>query len=534
MDKAVAAHLLDFIERTSDFVGVTDDSGNVVYLNEAAFRRLGRPVDNPGRLTTEDIFPESVFHRYFTEIRPVLLEKGVWSGLLPMNTVGAGSVDAWLTVVAGLGSGGDVEWLVTSGRDMTEWTRARDVLNWQATHDELTGVWRRGVLADKLGAALARARRSGDLVAVVYLDIDGFMAVNDSFGHEAGDLVLSELGRRLTLATRETDTVVRVGGDEFVVVVEGLADPQAADAVTGRLREAVASEPVALGEVPVPVAISMGMAVGPGEADASDLLQQADTSMYRWKGRPAAPLSSAWVHPRPRGTGPSGHQVAVALTQQLVEVHYQPVVRLADGSIAGIQALARLGHDTTAEFVQAVEGSAVGTALDLAVLRRVVSDGAGWQARSLYVHFSRSFLSDRSATRHLESLLDQSGLDPSDLAIEVAEPILSDPAIQAAGTLAALHRLGVRLVASHVGRDEPGTAVTGTGLVDEVLLDRAVVARLDDHGPAGPYADLLASLRRSGLRAVAAGVETDRQRARLVELGCELGMGYLFGAPAPR
>jgi diguanylate cyclase (GGDEF)-like protein len=243
VDDEVRDRLLTYVEQTTDFVGVTDDSGRVVYLNPAALRRLGRSPDEVSSLSTADLFPGLVFDRYFDEIRPVLMSGKPWSGVLPVLTA-EGTADVWFTIVGGVGLGGDVGWLVTSGRNVTSWINDRNLLSWRATHDELTGVARRVVLGERIEAALARVRRSGKPLALIYLDLDRFEDVNDRFGHPVGDTVLAEFGRRLSSAVREVDTVVRVGGDEFVVLLEGVADRAQAELLRSRLVAALTSSPV--------------------------------------------------------------------------------------------------------------------------------------------------------------------------------------------------------------------------------------------------------------------------------------------------
>lgn len=537
MDEYVTARLLEYIERSSDFVGVTDDSGNVVYLNDAALRRLGRSASEIPNLTTADLFSESMFERYFEEIRPALLRSEAWNGILSIRTHD-GVLDAWMTIVGGLGPGGDIQWLVTSGRDVTEWLHDRDVLYWQATHDELTGVARRSVLGERIAAALARARRNSAFVGVLYVDVNNFKEVNDALGHHIGDIVLAEVGRRLTVATREVDTVVRIGGDEFVVLAEGIADAPHAEEFATRLRNTLTDEPVTVGDTSVNVTVSVGLVLGSGESDPSQLLHEADAAMYRAKSEPEAAIAARWVEATEGPYAATTYRISVALTQQLIMPHYQPVARLADGVTIGYQALARWGQETSAQFVDSVQGSAVAVALDLAILRRATADAMWWEhipRPMIYAHVSARLLAERAMCLYVKDLLDRSNLAPARLALEVPEPLLLERRAELSAALAPLRDMGVVLVASHVGALAPRRIAAVCGLFDQILFDRDVVVRLDlPAARTGPYRDIIDAAHAEGLTTIAVGIETDAQRDLMAELGCDHGIGYRFGTPTAR
>lgn len=531
MDKSVASRLLAFIEQTTDLIGVADDSGNVVYVNDAARKRLGLTAGEPIGLTTADLFAESAFDRYFEEIRPAILQSGVWSGVIPVRIDGGGSIDSWVTVVGGVEPGGDITWLVTSGRDVTDWLRDRDALDWRATHDELTGVYRRFVLTDRLDRALAQARRSGKWVGVLFIDVDGLKAVNDSLGHQTGDRVLTELARRIKGVTREVDTVVRFGGDEFVVVVDGVTDQLDADAVKARLQTATTDTLVSTDGAELTVSVSIGMALGDGNSDGGQLLRDADAAMYEAKRRPGADRAVGPGTER-RPATLTAHEVSVALTQQLILAHYQPVVDLHRDVTVGYQALARWGTIPAADFIDLIRSSGVAVALDLAILRQATADAGTWEGPpppSVYVHVASRLLAQVGVEAHLDQLLEQTGLEPGRLALEIPEPLLVDRDLHLVDTLRAIRGLGVQLVISHFERYNPQTIAFVGGLFAQLRLDQTLVAELErDPSRTAAAVALAQSL---GLVSFAVGIETVEQRRRLVDLGCQLGMGRLLGLP---
>ena len=279
-DADVTSELLAFVERTSDLVGVVDAESRVVYLNEAARKRLG--VGDSTGLTTADVFPPHAFAQYYDEVRPALLRHGTWRGELAVLT---GSGDAVPDVDDGRGAR-------RSGRrgDHPRDPRPRDRDAVRARpgvgpglrrpHEPArTGDSRRTVCASRS----AHSARDGRGVAVILADVDGMKDINDSFGHAAGDDALRRLARTLSQGVRTSDTVARLGGDEFVVLLDGLEETDTAWQVAERLRDAVCRAPVELGGDQLVVTASFGLAVATAEDAPEELLQRADTAMYHAK-----------------------------------------------------------------------------------------------------------------------------------------------------------------------------------------------------------------------------------------------------------
>ena len=271
----VASQLLAYMDMTSDLVGVVDDQSRLVYLNEAARKRLG--IGDPAGLTTADLFPPSVFARYYDEIRPALVRTGSWSGELPVLTSEDEPVPMLVTIVGRTLAAGAITGLVLHGHELDR--EAPTATEPPFMHDELTLLPQRSLLDDRMRVALARAERDENLVAVVLIDVDSLKDVNDSYGHAAGDNLLRAVAQAIESRVRYSDTVARIGGDEFAVLLPGATPAHAA-----RVAEKVTAAVAAVWPAGLVGGASVGVAdVEPGDRSAEQVLAAADREMYAVK-----------------------------------------------------------------------------------------------------------------------------------------------------------------------------------------------------------------------------------------------------------
>jgi diguanylate cyclase (GGDEF)-like protein len=415
-----------------------------------------------------------------------------------------------------------------------------------ALHDPLTKLPNRTLLLDRLGLALSRAGRLGSLVAVLFLDLDGFKAVNDSLGHAAGDELLIQVAERVRGCLRPADTVARLGGDEFGILLEEVSDATEVHAVADRILDALRVPMTVQGKELVTGA-SIGVVLGASEEGAGDLLRRADLAMY---------VAKAGGKDRHVTFEPAMHATALArleleadlrraLDEGTLDVHYQPVCELPTGRLARMEALARWRHPRRglvppAEFVPLAEEKGLIVPLGQWVLRRACRETQEWQQLhpgepplGVAVNLSAGQLRPGLVETVAEAL-GESGLAARCLTLEITESLLMDESAKSLGYLTELKALGVRLAI-----DDFGTGYSSLGRlrslpIDELKIDRSFVADIAPGATGGPLVTAVAAMARAlGLEVVAEGVETFEQLRFLLGRGCDAVQGYLVGRPVP-
>ncbi|HYU60707.1 MAG TPA: EAL domain-containing protein [Solirubrobacterales bacterium] len=412
----------------------------------------------------------------------------------------------------------------------------------QALHDPLTGLPNRALLLDRLRQALARATRSGANAAVLFCDLDTFKTVNDSLGHAAGDELLVGVARRLIAWVRPGDTAARFGGDEFVVLLEGIGDEDI-EAAAQRILDAF-NEPFAVGDREVSVTASIGIAMGSSESD--ELLRNADLALYRAKSKGKghyelfAPEMHVAVVERLELEG----DLRRGLEREEFYLDYQPIFKLRTGEIAGIEALARWRHPERgllppAEFIPVAEDSRLILPLGRWVLRDACLRAAAWRRRflehpalAMSVNLSSEQVREAELVEEVEGALAESQLDPHSLILELTETAFMEDVEEIAARLRELKVLGVQLAVDDFGTGYASLQHLRRFPIDVLKIAKSFVDELggtsDDSALARAIIDLGGSFQ---LRVVAEGIEHPAQLDRLMELGCDLGQGFHFARP---
>jgi diguanylate cyclase (GGDEF)-like protein len=431
--------------------------------------------------------------------------------------------------------------------DAIERRRAEEEMSRQGLHDPLTGLPNRTLFMDRLSLALNQAARRKTSVAVLFIDLDRFKLVNDSLGHGAGDELLCMLAARLIEVLRPGDTVARFGGDEFCVICDDLDDPELAIGIAQRMTAALA-RPFMLGTSEQFVSASVGIAVATDLArTAEDLVGEADAAMYRAKenGRGGFELFDAVMrgHASERLRVENDLRRALELGDELI-AHYQPIVTLDGGTVVGVEALARWKHPERGlvppgEFIPVAEESGAILLIGERILRLACAEAARWSAvgerpLSVSVNLSPRQVTSPGIAALVAGVLEETGLDPALLTLEITEGVLVTDSAATAQTLLDLKALGLRLVLDDFGTGYSSLAYLRRFPIDGLKIDRRFIAAMDTSTQDRTIVEAIIKMA-AGLQigVVAEGVETIEQAESLVRLGCIHAQGFYYARPLP-
>ncbi|HZQ79859.1 MAG TPA: EAL domain-containing protein [Acidimicrobiia bacterium] len=432
-------------------------------------------------------------------------------------------------------------------QDITDRKRAEEELSRLARHDPLTGLPNRALFLDRLSQALARLNRTPGLLAVLFMDLDGFKMINDSLGHEAGDELLTVLAERLQGVVRPSDTVARFGGDEFTVLCEALARPDEALAIARRLADAAAA-PLALSAGhDAELTASVGVAFSRGEGTPEGLLRDADVAMYRAKEQGPDRCEIFDVALRQRATERLAtiQALRAALDRDEFRLVYQPQVDLRDGRIVGVEALVRWQHPERgllgpAQFIPLAEESQLIVPIGDWVIAEACRQAARWRAEGaaplkVSINVSARQLAYGDLAESIATALTATATPAGTVCLEITENVLMSDADFYLEALLGLRFLGVSLAVDDFGRGYSSLAYLQRFPLDILKVDKAFVDGLgngDARARAIPRA-VINLARDIGLTVVAEGVETAGQARDLVDLGCAYAQGYHFARPEP-
>ena len=431
--------------------------------------------------------------------------------------------------------------------DITERKRAEEHLFHIAFHDSLTGLANRALLTDQLSRSVSKAKRRKDhLVAVLFLDLDRFKYVNDSLGHPIGDQLLIAVARRLKHSTRNADTVARLGGDEFAVLLDGITDTSEAIRMAERLQKELAL-PFNINGHEVFTTASIGIAVRAADYDQpEEILRDADTAMYRAKssGKARYELFDEAMHTRAVTLLRLENDLRRAIERHEFRVHYQPIVSLDTGRVAGFEALVRWAHPERGlvppgEFIPLAEETGLITEIGRWVLREACHQTRQWQLDSpicmpltISVNLSSKQLTQQGIIEQITGILDETGLDPCCLKLEITESAVMENTEVASRILQQLRDLDVRLSIDDFGTGYSSLSYLHRFPINTLKIDRSFINQVGRGDANSEIVRTIVALANNlGMDVVAEGVETEEQLEYLKTLKCAYGQGYLFSKP---
>lgn len=431
-------------------------------------------------------------------------------------------------------------------RDITERKRAEQRIQHLATRDALTALPNRALLNDRLEHALAKVRRDGGLLAVMYLDLDRFKDVNDTLGHQIGDALLKEAGQRLRGCLREGDTLARQGGDEFIVLLTNLSAQSHAALVAEKLLASLA-QPCRIGDHEILASATIGIALHPNDGeDATTLLRNADTAMYHAKesGIGTYQFFTQSMNETARRRIALEGALRRTVKREEIMLFFQPQIHLATGDLVGFEALARwrhghLGLVPPAQFIQLAEETGLILPLGEQVLRNACTEAVRWQRVAsqplrVAVNVSARQFRQRAFVDVIRGILKETGLPPTCLDLEITESTLMLNNAEAVTELHKLGEMGIQLTIDDFGTGYSSLSYLKRLPIDALKIDQSFIRDLLTDSEDASIVRAIAGLGQSlGLKVIAEGVEDEDQAAFLLKLGCELAQGYYFGVPVP-
>lgn len=462
------------------------------------------------------------------------------------------------------GNNGEIEKLVIVNRDITERKRAQEMLAHNALHDVLTNLPNRALFLDRLQHAIIRARRHSDYkFAVLFIDLDEFKVLNDSLGHSAGDELLIQISRRLAACLRETDTVsrsdtdnqsiadegslARLGGDEFTVLLEDVSEVGNAVRVAQRILNKWLT-PFAINGQEVVISASIGVALWSAiYVEAEHLVRDAELAMYRAKrgGKARCEVFDPEMHERAVRRLKLETDLRKAVDAGELRVYYQPIVALNTGRIIGFEALSRWqrpeGLVPPCEFIPVADETGLIIAINRAVLQDACKQLRLWQCQfpsepplMMSVNIAPRQFAQHDLRKDVVLTIEQTGVPPETLQLEIMETTAMGDAEKAADTLAQLQAVGVRLSIDDFGTGYSSLSRLQRLPVDCLKVDRSFISNMDENRDSQEIVRLIIAMAHAlRMKVVAEGTETEAQISTLRRLGCEMAQGYLFSRPAP-
>jgi diguanylate cyclase (GGDEF)-like protein/PAS domain S-box-containing protein len=432
--------------------------------------------------------------------------------------------------------------------DITERRVAERRLQHDALHDGLTGLPNRALFMDRLEQLLQRSLRDPSTgCAVLFIDMDRFKLVNDSFSHTVGDQLLVALAHRIEGVLRPGDTIARLGGDEFTLLIDGVVDERDAHVIVERIQRAFEGA-IVVGDLNMVVTASIGVALGGPGMSAEDIVRNADIAMYdaKHRGRGRAATFDESMHQRAVDRMVHENELRQAIEQSLLEIHYQPIIDLATGRICFVEALARwpkawrqIPPDV---FIPIAEETGMIGALGLQVLEGALSDLAGWRRAGLVdpdacmsVNVSARQLDDPDLPRDLLSAISRAGVPPEVLRLEITESMLVHEPEQIGRIVSEVCAAGVGLHLDDYGTGYSSLAALHQFPVDALKIDRSFIESIRaTEGDSEVIVRSTVTLAHNlGMLVIGEGVEEPSQAGALRGLGCDYGQGFLFGRPLP-
>lgn len=530
------------LEQSAEAIFVCDPQERILIVNKAFERLTGytatESIGNTPRMLQSGRQDQAFYARMWRSIA----ETGSWHGEIWNRRKNGEIYPEWLSISAVNDRNGPLSHYIGIFSDITSRKQDEERMAHLAHYDALTDLPNRVLLMDRLNQLTKVSARSKTKVAVIFIDLDRFKDVNDSLGHDVGDLLLQSTGKRLSHAVREQDTVARIGGDEFVVVIQGAHSVDDIASVAQKLLSCL-TEPITLNGYELTVTASLGISVCPDDAtSAQDMIRNADAAMYQAKGtgRNAYHFYTADLNERALETLSMENALRRALERDEFILYYQPQIDTKTGAVVGAEALIRWNHPefgfiSPLRFIPIAEERGLIVPIGNWVIQEAARQSAAWRAAHgpavrIAVNVSAVQFRQKDFIEQLTRAVQENGIPPSALELELTESIVMRDADAAIEILRKLHEMGF-----HLSIDDFGTGYSSLSRlrrfpIDKIKIDQSFVA--DENGM-GIVTAVIGIARSLNLKVIAEGVEKHEQLRALRELRCDQVQGYLISRPVP-
>jgi len=534
------------VRSSSEQIVITDTQGRILYVNPAFEAETGYTFDEVVGQTPRIQKSGKHGDDFYRKMWSTIMAGETWRGEITNRRKDGSHVVEEMTITPVKDEHGHPEQFIAIKGNITELKVYEEQLDYLSYHDPLTGLPNRLLFSDRLNHRLSESRKEGKMLAVMFLDVDRFKLINDTLGHNIGDMLLTGIAGRLHSCLRDVDTIARMGGDEFTIIVSNIASQDSVVVVADRIVEAM-KEPFQVDGRELFASVSVGISVYPSDGDdAETLVKNADAAMYRAKerGRSNCQLFTEAFNTADleRMTLENGLRKAVERDELLL--HYQPLVDMRTGRTMGTEALVRWQHPdyglvSPGRFIPLAEETGLIVPISRWVLRTACAQNKAWQEKgrlpaAVSVNLSARLLHEDGLVDMVSEILAETGLDHRYLELELTESALMENADTAIRVLGELKNLGVRVSLDDFGTGYSSLSYLKKFPIDSVKIDQSFVKDITTNPDDAAIASAVVAMSHSlKLKVIAEGVETLEQLEFLKSLDCDEVQGYFISRPVP-